>query len=74
MRSQGTHHEYTWGMTTTTKEATTVRLPRSLVDEIREIAAAHDRSISAELRVALGGYVRQELPAARQILEERGER
>jgi len=38
---------------------TTVRLPRSLVEQVRTIAVAHDRSLSAELRVALNAYVRQ---------------
>ncbi len=39
---------------------TTVRLPWSLLEQVREIAVAHDRSLSAELRVALNAYVRQE--------------
>ena len=44
-------------MTTTTADTTTVRLPRSLVEEVRTIAEAHERSLSAELRVALATYV-----------------
>jgi predicted transcriptional regulator len=42
----------------TTPDTTTVRLPRNLVEEIRRLAVAHDRSLSAELRVALAAYVR----------------
>lgn len=49
-------------MMTTQSLTTTVRLPRSLVEQIRTIAEAHDRSIAAELRVALNAYVRQTLP------------
>ena len=37
---------------------TTVRLPRKLVEEVRVIANAHERSLSAELRVALREYVK----------------
>jgi predicted transcriptional regulator len=58
-------------MMTTTRTSTSVRLPRVLVDEVRVIAEAHDRSISAELRVALDAYVRREAPGARRILERR---
>lgn len=43
-------------MTTTQTDTTTVRLPRSLIEQIRVIAMAHDRSLSAELRVALTDY------------------
>jgi hypothetical protein len=50
---------------------TTVRLPRSLVEQMRIIAKAHERSISAELRVALDAYVRDSLQEAKQTLEER---
>ena len=39
------------------QEDTTVRLPRSLVEQVRKIANAHERSLSAELRVALRAYV-----------------
>jgi hypothetical protein len=41
----------TLGMTTT------VRLPLALVEQIREMAVSHDRSLSAELRVALAYYI-----------------
>jgi len=58
-------------MVTTSKDSVTVRLPRRLVDGVREIAEAHERSLSAELRVALDVYVRREAPGARRILEER---
>jgi len=46
----------------TTQDTTTVRLPRSLVEQIRTIADAHERSIAAELRVALNEYIRREQP------------
>jgi predicted transcriptional regulator len=45
-------------MATTQSDTTTVRLPRKLVEQMRRIAVAHDRSLSAELRVALAAYVR----------------
>jgi predicted transcriptional regulator len=53
------------------RPSVSVRLPRALVDEVRVIAEAHDRSISAELRVALDAYVRREAQGARRILEGR---
>jgi plasmid stability protein len=34
-----------------------VRLPRGLIEQMRVIANAHERSLSAELRVALREYV-----------------
>lgn len=37
-----------------------VRLPRTLIDKLRPIAAEHDRSLAAELRVALTAYVREQ--------------
>ena len=40
-----------------TADTTTVRLPRDLVDHIRRLAERHDRSLSAELRVALRAYI-----------------
>jgi len=43
-----------------TSPTTMVRLPTSIVNRIRVIAAAHDRSISAEVRVALNDYLDQE--------------
>jgi predicted transcriptional regulator len=46
-------------MTTTSPDTTTVRLPRSIIEQVRTIAQAHDRSLSAELRVALADYVRR---------------
>jgi predicted transcriptional regulator len=58
-------------MPTRSSTTTTVRLPRALVDGVREIAMAHERSLSAELRVALDAYVRREGPGARRIIEER---
>jgi predicted transcriptional regulator len=53
------------------QDTTTVRLPRALVDEMHEIAEAHERTLSAELRVALGDYVRREAPGARRALRRR---
>lgn len=53
------------------QQDTTVRLPRSLVEQVRVIANAHERSLSAELRVALDAYVRRTLPEAQRQLEER---
>jgi hypothetical protein len=55
-------------------DTTTVRLPRSLVTQIRTIAQAHERSISAELRVAIDAYVRDQLPDAQRTLRERAKR
>jgi hypothetical protein len=43
---------------TNTSPDTTVRLPRSLIEQVRTLARAHDRSLSAELRVALAEYIR----------------
>jgi len=60
-------------MVPTSQKTMTVRLPYELAEEVREIAVAHDRSLSAELRVALAAYVRREGPGARRILGE-GER
>ena len=56
---------------TTAPDYSTVRLPRALVDQIRVIAEAHERSISAELRVALDAYVRETLPEAKRTLKEK---
>jgi predicted transcriptional regulator len=58
-------------METTQSATTTVRLPRALVERIRVIAEAHDRSLSAELRVALDAYARRSMPEAERILKER---
>jgi predicted transcriptional regulator len=55
----------------TTPDTTTVRLPRAIVEQMRTIAEAHERSMSAELRVALDAYVRRALPEAERILQER---
>ena len=43
--------------TTNPAETTTVRLPRDLVEQVREMAVKHDRTLSAELRVALRHYI-----------------
>jgi hypothetical protein len=39
------------------QDTTTVRMPRSLIEQLRKLAKAHDRSLSAELRVALAAYI-----------------
>ena len=36
-----------------------IRLPRPLVDQVRALARRHDRSLSAEMRVAVADYVRR---------------
>lgn len=48
-----------------------MRLPTRIIDEVRVIARAYDRSLSAQLRVALDAYIRAEGPEARRILAER---
>ena len=58
-------------MNTTTQDTTTVRIPRSLVEQVRIIAQAHERSLSAELRVALDAYIRETLPDAERELKQR---
>jgi hypothetical protein len=40
-----------------TSDTTTVRLPRELVEQVRELAQLHHRSLSGELRVALLEYI-----------------
>lgn len=47
----------------TTSDVTTVRLPRALVEQVRKIAVVHDRSLAAELRVALAAYVQTQRSA-----------
>jgi plasmid stability protein len=42
---------------TTASDLTTVRMRRDLVEAMRVLAARHDRSLSAELRVALRDYL-----------------
>jgi plasmid stability protein len=59
-------------MADTTKDRV-VRLPRGLIDKMQVIARAHERSLAAELRVALDAYVRQTLPEAKRTLKERDE-
>ena len=41
------------------RDTTTIRLPRDLVEAVRRIAERHDRSLTAEMRVALRAYVEQ---------------
>ena len=57
-----------------TTDTTNVRLPSRLVESVRVIARAHDRSLSAELRVALNEYARRMAPGARRMLDETGQR
>jgi hypothetical protein len=45
--------------------------PARIVDEIRVIARAHDRSVSAQLRAARDAYIKTAGPEARRILAER---
>jgi predicted transcriptional regulator len=47
-----------------TQKGTTVRLPRALVEQMHKVAQAHDRSLSAEMRVALTEYVNEHERAA----------
>jgi hypothetical protein len=42
-----------------------------LIERLREVAAANDRSLSAELRIALDDYTRRELPKARKTAARR---
>ena len=58
-------------VTTSHTDLTTVRLSRQIVDDMKVIARAHERSLSAELRVALSAYVRRETPGAERTLQER---
>ncbi len=58
-------------MTNSPLEYQTVRLPKALVNQMRVIAQAHDRSINAEVRVALDAYVRQQLPEAQRMIKEK---
>jgi predicted transcriptional regulator len=53
---------------------TSIRLPKAIIDQIRPIARAHDRSLSAELRIALLDYAERNTPRpsyAEQLLEEK---
>jgi predicted DNA-binding protein len=43
----------------TTSDTINVRLPRELVDKLRELAERHDRSLSAELRVAVRRHIEE---------------
>ncbi len=38
----------------------TARLPFDLIERLREIAVANDRTLSAEIRIAVRNYVRTE--------------
>ena len=48
-----------------------VRLHKRIVDDLRVVAAAHELTIAAVLRLACDDYLRRELPKARAILTER---
>ena len=41
------------------KKDTTVRVPQDLIEQMKVIAKAHDRSLVAEVRVALDAYAKQ---------------
>lgn len=49
-------------MSTTKQQpkTTTVRLPLDVVEAVRAIAVQHERSLSAEMRVALRQYVAEQ--------------
>ena len=57
--------------TKVTRKDTTVRVPWDLLEDVRLIAKAHERSLVAEVRHALDAYVRRELPEAKRTLKER---
>jgi Arc-like DNA binding domain len=40
-----------------TQEQVSVRMPRGLIEQVRELAVANDRTLAAELRVALRYYI-----------------
>jgi len=50
---------------TDTPVMTSVKLPMTLIDQIRAIAKAHDRSVHAEVRWALNEYIQREAQATR---------
>jgi predicted transcriptional regulator len=47
-------------MPNTEQQDTTVRLPRTLIEQVRSLAQRHERSLSAELRVAIRHYIEQQ--------------
>jgi hypothetical protein len=53
------------------EDTTTVRAPRRLIEDLRTIATANERSLTGELRVALDTYVRAELAKAKRRLAGR---
>ena len=55
----------------TSSQNAMVRIPQATYGLLRLIADAHERSISAELRVALDDYIDRELPEAKQMLQRR---
>jgi hypothetical protein len=50
-----------------------VRLPRWLIDEVRPMADAYRRTLTAQLIIALEAHIRAEGAEARHILAERGQ-
>jgi predicted DNA-binding protein len=38
-------------------DTTNIRIPRDLAEKLRQLAIAHERSLAAELRVAIAAYV-----------------
>ena len=51
------------------KKDTTVRVPWELLEQMKVIAHAHERSLVAEVRYALNQYV--QTPEAKQVLREK---
>ena len=51
---------------TQTKKDTTVRVPWELLERLKVIAQAHDRSLVAEVRVALAAYAEAQEKAAKR--------
>ncbi|PZS13489.1 MAG: hypothetical protein DLM64_03220 [Solirubrobacterales bacterium] len=50
-----------------TAKDTTVRVPRDLLEQVRLVARAHERSLAAEVRVALTEYVRRNSTAGETL-------
>jgi hypothetical protein len=61
-------------MASTPKDTASARLARRLMEDLRVIAEANQRSVSAELRIAVERYNRAELAEARRVIAEREDR
>jgi hypothetical protein len=44
------------------RKDSTIRVPVELLDELRQVAKAHERSLAAEARVALAEHIRANAP------------